>query len=158
MLRAILGKFRRILHPAASDTQATSDNADQEQELEELGEEEQLESWVDWLKRTTKDATDALDKVGAEDWVTVLRKRKWLWAAKVCRHSGERWTSKLLHWKPEEGLRSVGHPRIRWQDQLNAFSKTLPGFEEDENAWQVLLTSPESEEALMPDFVAFCDE
>jgi len=157
MLRAILNKPRRILDPAASDTQSTSEDADQDQELEELGEDEQLERWVDWLKRTTKDATDALEKVGAEDWVTVLRKRKWHWAERVCRHSNERWTSKILHWKPEEGLRGVGHPRMRWQDELNAFSKTLPGFDEDEHAWQHLLMSPESEEALMLDFVAFCE-
>ena len=50
-----------------------------------------------------------------------------------------------MHWKPQEGLRCVGHPRTRWQDQLNAFSMTLPGFEADEHAWQILLESPETE-------------
>ena len=158
MLRAILGKPRRLRQPTASDTQATSEDSQADQELEELGEEEQLDSWVDWLKRTTSEATDALEKVGAEDWVTVLRRRKWLWAGRVCRHSGERWTSKIMHWTPEEGLRSVGRPRSRWQDQLNSFSKTLPGFEEDEHAWQLLLQSLQTEQALASDFVAFCGD
>ena len=151
-------KPRRTLDPTSSDNRATSEESDEDQDPEELAQEELLESWVDWLKRTTKDATDALDKVGAEDWATALRKRKWLWASKVCCHSAERWTSKILHWKPEEGLRSVGHPRVRWQDQLKAFSKTLPGFDEAEDAWQLLVHSPESAEALMPDFLLFCDD
>ena len=104
-----------------------------------------------------EDAIAILEKVGAKDWVTLYRKRKWLWAGKVCRHSPERWTSKVMNWKPQEGVRSVGHPKTRWEDQLNAFSRTLPGFEDSQEAWQLLLKNVEVEEALVLDFIAFCE-
>ena len=62
-----------------------------------------------------------------------------------------------MQWKPEEGVRSVGHPKTRWKDQLCAFSTTLPGFEDDPQVWQTFLQCQATEEALTNDFVTFCD-
>ena len=157
MLRAILSRPRLVYEASDSDESHEHDIEKLEEEEEEEEEDEHIESWSDWLKRTTEDAIAILEKVGAEDWVTLYRKRKWLWAGKVCRHSPERWTSKVMKWKPQEGVRSVGHPKTRWEDQLNAFSRTLPGFEDSQQAWQLLLKSVEVEEALLLDFVAFCE-
>ena len=66
----------------------------------------------------THEALEVLEKVGAEDWVTLLRRQKWRWAEKVVNHDADRWTRKILHWIPAEGVRVVGHPKLRWIDPL----------------------------------------
>ena len=154
MLRAILNRPRRVYESSESDSTVEEEVAEDEEVLDV---EERTESWTDWLKRTTVEATDVLQKVGAEDWVTQLRKRKWLWAGKVCQHSLQRRTSKILRWSPQEGIRSVGHPTTRRWDQLNEFTETVPGFEDHQGAWQVILQSSEIVEALLQEFLAFCE-
>ena len=156
MLRAILNKPRRVYDARGSATTAGDDTTESEDDaLSDT--EEHTERWTDWLKRTTHEAIAVLEKVGAEDWVTHLRKRKWLWAGKVCRHSSQRWTSRIVRWRPQEGIRAVGHPRTRWQDQLDAFSVTVPGFEDQSDAWQEFLKSCEFEQDLLPEFLTFCE-
>ena len=57
----------------------------------------------------------------------------------------------------EKDVASVGHSKTRWEDQLNAFSRTLPGFEDSQETWQLLLKNVEVEQALTLDFLAFCE-
>jgi len=155
MLRAILGKGRR--RQENLDSSQTIDSSDDGAELPELPESEVLESWSDWLLRTTHEALQVLEKVGAQDWVTFLRKQKWRWAQKVLKHSDARWTVKILHWVPDEGLRNVGHPKLRWRDTLQNFAAGLTGASDTTDAWQYLLLNKEEADDALPHFLKYCD-
>ena len=115
-----------------------------------------MESWGEWLSRTTHEALEVLEKVGAEDWVALLRKRKWIWAEKVVNHAGDRWTSRILTWSPKEGARFVGHPKLRWLDPIQNFATSLSGDEEGD-AWIYLLRSNTEARDALPQFLQYCE-
>ena len=79
----------------------------------------------------------------------------WCWAAKIPTKEDARWTKQILKWTPTEGLRNVGHPRARWRDGLDQFTKTLPGFTDDPRAWEELLKDDEAARGLMTDYMNF---
>ena len=60
MLRVILGKGRQKLDKTSSEESF-------ELELKELAEDEKVESWVNWIQRVTRDALEAMKKVGVRD-------------------------------------------------------------------------------------------
>ena len=82
-----------------------------------------MESYVDWIKRVTHIAETNYKKAGLEDWVMLQRRWKWRWAGHVARRDDKRWASEVLEWIPDGGHRNRGHPRKRWQDDLNEFFK-----------------------------------
>ena len=99
------------------------------------------ESWVEFVKRSTHKAEDIMRACGLqEDWVTMHRRRKFRFAGRTARVSDERWTQKLLHWKPAHGIgRAVGHPVKRWADDIEKYCggnwAELAG---DENLWSAV--------------------
>ena len=97
-----------------------------------------------------------MKKVGAEDWVTLLRKRKWRWAEKVVNHEADRWTAKILEWMPSEGARFVGHPKLRWLDPIQNFVASLADSSNQVVAWLYLLHNHKEAEAALPRFLDFC--
>ena len=99
---------------------------------------------------------EVLEKVGAEDWVTLLRRQKWRWAEKVVNHDADRWTRKILHWIPAEGVRVVGHPKLRWIDPIQSFASSLSGSANDTDAWLYLLHLHEEAVKALPRFLEFC--
>ena len=154
MLRAILGKHRRLIQTDISSHSETSGSEAAAGEVEEPGVEEELESWADWLKRTTSEAEAAMRKVGVDDWVTLLRKGKWFWASRVSHHSSMRWTARVLYWQPAEGLRSVGHPLLRWLDPIQRYAASLSDLPD---AWMYLLQDRAEASDALPDFLQWCD-
>ncbi|KAG7311613.1 hypothetical protein JYU34_002661 [Plutella xylostella] len=54
--------------------------------------------------------------------VTDIAKRistlKWQWAGHVARRADDRWSRKVLEWRPRVGKRRVGRPPTRWSDDL----------------------------------------
>ena len=156
MLRAILGKGRRKVDSTIS-SQSTDSSSD-DKEIPDLPEDEVLESWGDWLSRTTHEALKVLEKVGAEDWVTVLRKRKWSWAEKVVNHSEDRWTSRILYWNPDEGVRSVGHPKLRWLDPIKNFATSLSDLGPEVETWICLLKNKQEATRALPEFLKYCED
>jgi hypothetical protein len=77
------------------------------------------ECWVDYIKRATHRAENIMIKYGSEDWVTLQRRRKWRFAGRVAQISDERWSRRLLAWRPDFGRgRSRGRPLTRWSDDI----------------------------------------
>ena len=71
----------------------------------------------------TRKATTELQKLGIQEWVGQQRQRKWKWAQQVAKMNASRWSHALLLWSPEGGSRHVGHPKLRWEDDIvNMFS------------------------------------
>jgi len=79
------------------------------------------EDWPDYIRRSTYTCEELAAKHGSKDWNTTQRKRKCILAAKCSSCLDERWSSRLLHWKPWFRCmpeRSVGHPCKRWTDDF----------------------------------------
>ncbi|CAG9103041.1 unnamed protein product [Plutella xylostella] len=57
--------------------------------------------------------------------VTDIAKRistlKWQWAGHVARRADDRWSRKVLEWRPRVGKRRVGRPPTRWSDDLRKY-------------------------------------
>ncbi|CAG9122414.1 unnamed protein product [Plutella xylostella] len=47
---------------------------------------------------------------------------KWQWAGHVARRADDRWSRKVLEWRPRVGKRRVGRPPTRWSDDLRKIS------------------------------------
>ena len=47
-----------------------------------------------------------------------ISKLKWQWAGHVCRRTDERWSRRVLEWRPRLGKRCVGRPAARWSDDM----------------------------------------
>ena len=41
---------------------------------------------------------------------------QWQWAGHICRRDDDRWSQRVLHWRPRTGSRSAGRPAARWSD------------------------------------------
>ena len=62
-------------------------------------------------------------KLDMTDWVHLHRRRKWRLAGSLARCDDARWSRQILEFKPDFGCgRSVGRPKRRWADQLEAFA------------------------------------
>ncbi|CAG9133694.1 unnamed protein product [Plutella xylostella] len=61
--------------------------------------------------------------------VTDIAKRistlKWQWAGHVARRADDRWSRKVLEWRPRVGKRRVGRPPTRWSDDLRKVFVTI---------------------------------
>lgn len=47
-----------------------------------------------------------------------ISKLKWQWAGHISRRTDNRWSHKVLEWRPRLGKRSVGRPATRWDDDI----------------------------------------
>nr|ADI61818.1 endonuclease-reverse transcriptase [Bombyx mori] len=47
-----------------------------------------------------------------------VSKLKWQWAGHICRRTDDRWSRRVLEWRPRSGRRNVGRPLARWCDDL----------------------------------------
>ncbi|KAI8426807.1 hypothetical protein MSG28_014490 [Choristoneura fumiferana] len=43
---------------------------------------------------------------------------KWAWAGHVCRRHDERWSKRVLEWRPRLGKINLGRPPARWSDDI----------------------------------------
>ena len=82
-----------------------------------------LEDWVDYVRRAANQIETKAESLGSKNWDFMYRMRKWRLAGKVARQTDARWSTKSLHWAPNEGPgRSVGRPITRWSDDLVRFA------------------------------------
>ncbi|XP_044751721.1 uncharacterized protein LOC123311716 [Coccinella septempunctata] len=65
---------------------------------------------------------DLRKRTGVEDVITVVARLKWNWAGHVARMRGDRWTKRLLEWRPRADKRSRGRPPTRWTDDIKRIS------------------------------------
>ena len=77
------------------------------------------ESFVDYVQRKTHIIEDRLSKLAVDNWAQQAHSRKWRFIAKLVRIEDDRWTKRLIGWRPllPRG-RNVGHPRLRWEDRF----------------------------------------
>ena len=122
-----------------------------------MEDEGQLESWADWLQRTTAEVKTAMTKLKMDDWVTKVRKRQWKWASQVVQHDAQRWTVRILHWQPKEGVREVGRPRARWIDPIEKFASSWTGLTEASCAWMYLLANAEEADSTLKEYADYCN-
>ena len=61
----------------------------------------------------------------------------------------------MLHWVPDEGLRSVGHPRLCWIDPIQSFVSGLAGNDDFADAWYYLLANRQEAKKQLEDFVSY---
>ena len=90
-----------------------------------------LEPWADFVKRATRIAEVAIEKVEIEEWTTTFFRKQWRWAARVARQDHDRWSRLAAEWDPgiddkRHGFRRQARPRKRWDDDINAFLRTAP--------------------------------
>jgi hypothetical protein len=57
-------------------------------------------------------------KTKVTDVVQKCSRLKWQWAGHICRRTDDRWSRRVLEWRPRLGKRSVGRPPARWTDDL----------------------------------------
>ena len=58
------------------------------------------EPWEEYVVRATHLCEDMFAAHGSRSWVTMQRQQKWRLAGKAATQSYQRWTTKLLMWKP----------------------------------------------------------
>lgn len=59
----------------------------------------------DWIRNT-----ESRNRIKVIDITTRIAKSKWQWGGHIARQNPDRWTSKLVHWRPRMSKRSVGRP------------------------------------------------
>ena len=134
--------------------QAHREDAEDEPEPEETHEERDLEHepWIEWLIRTTGIVEAQLGKLGLDDWVTAVRRKKWRWAGHLARRSDGRWSSKALSWQPAHGHRDRGQPCRKLVDEIDTFFLEHSGLEK--RCWQILAQDRKTWEELESCFLA----
>ena len=93
-------------------------------------EEDTAEPWQDWIRRCTYEAEGHLKRLGAEDWVSTQRRRKWRWAQRVATEKNDKWTLRALLWEPVldrrfHARRQQARPRKRWIDDITNYLTTV---------------------------------
>ena len=79
------------------------------------------EPWIDFIKRSTHISERLAREHGVPDWLDTHRLRKWKLAGTVARRTDNRWSKRLLGWKPHFRTipyRDVGRPCLRWSDAI----------------------------------------
>ena len=79
-----------------------------------------LEEWVDWMVRSTGLAEKMAEDLDVPDWTVEVHRRRYQWAAQVCRRQDERWTLQALTWSVNRSRRR-GRPLSRWTDSFFKF-------------------------------------
>ena len=62
--------------------------------------------------------TDIRKRTRVADITAKVAKLKWRWAGHVARREDNRWSNRVLNWRPYTGKRSVGRPPARWSDDI----------------------------------------
>lgn len=64
--------------------------------------------------------TELRRRTKVRDIVEEVAKMKWRWAGHIARYDDNRWTRRVLEWKPRETKRNLGRPQKRWVDDIRA--------------------------------------
>ena len=81
------------------------------------------QEWVEYMQTSAALFETMAAKLEMTDWVHLHRRRKWRLAGSLARCDDARWSRQILEFKPDFGCgRSVGRPKRRWADQLEAFA------------------------------------
>ena len=97
------------------------------------------EDWIEYAQRATHVAEDLASKAGKKDWALQQKLQKWKVAGEVARSTANRWSTRLLQWRPMfrcTPRRKVGHPCARWDDCIvKAVGGNWPELAKDFPLW-----------------------
>jgi hypothetical protein len=79
------------------------------------------EPWIDFVQRAARVVEDLAARYDLESWAHTYRRRKWILASKLANESEERWSLKVLNWRPASH-RSHQRPHTRWLDKIEQFA------------------------------------
>lgn len=78
-------------------------------------------------------------ETGFEEVGRRVLQNKWRWAGHVARMKDNRWTRRIIDWRPYEGHRKQGRPERRWRDDIeSAAERGWIGIAQDRVAWRHL--------------------
>ena len=148
MLRLIVGTPRR-----RTTTSTLSSN------YHDTTSDTTAEPWPTYIKRATQIAERQLHNLDIECWTTTYWRRKWRWAAQIATQDTTRWSRRAIHWEPQyidqrPTTRRQARPCTRWDDTINAFLRSLPGFTTTPQ-WIQLATDTNTWKQLEDSFVQF---
>lgn len=72
------------------------------------------------------------------DIIELITKSKWRWAGHVARTKDNRWTKRILEWRPREDRRSRGRPPTRWTDDIKRVAGNWISTAQDRGQWKHL--------------------
>jgi len=73
-----------------------------------------------------------------KDIVEYVARMKWRWAGHVARTSNDRWTRRLLEWRPREDRRNRGRPPTRWTDDVKRIAGNWMMTAQNRMTWRNL--------------------
>lgn len=77
-------------------------------------------------------------KTKVDDVIKRALTLKWRWAGHVARGDENKWTKRLLCWRPRSSTRSAGRPQMRWRDDIVGFAGvTWMRSAQDRQEWRV---------------------
>ena len=122
MLRTIVKVGRRPIPKNENDDVETTDSEQTQANSSDASAEPQvMESYVEWITRATRISEKAAAGANVTDWIRGQRHRKWSLCGHTLRREDGRWSTTVLKWNPG-GSRKIGHPVMRWTDELDKFS------------------------------------
>jgi len=67
-----------------------------------------------------------MTKLNLDDWVSLQRRRKWRWVAKLATTEADAWTTQTVRWNPTLDVqhntrRRQGRPKTRWTDDIFSY-------------------------------------
>ncbi|CAE8600487.1 unnamed protein product [Polarella glacialis] len=135
------GRARTSRQPADADASESSKSS---VETASEATQEYLEPWVDWIRRVTRTVESIRESLRIADWATTARRCQFRWAGHVSKRDDQRWSTKMLGWKPDRGWRDGGQgrgraharPRKRWADDIDNYFASEHNLAEGE--WRLL--------------------
>lgn len=83
--------------------------------------------------------TTLRERSGVKDAVACIATLKWNWAGHVARLSDNRWTKRILEWRPrQDAYRSRGRPPTRWTDDIKKIRSNWMEAAQDRQGWMKL--------------------
>lgn len=78
-------------------------------------------------------------RTGVVDAVERIALLKWNWAGHVARRTDNRWTRRIIEWRPrQEAYRSRGRPPTRWTDDIKRVESNWMNAARDREKWRKL--------------------
>lgn len=72
------------------------------------------------------------------DIIQLITQAKWRWAGHIARMTDNRWTKRLIEWRPREDKRSRGRPPTRWSDDVRRIAGNWINKAQDRKKWKNL--------------------
>ena len=68
--------------------------------------------------------TEIRKRTKVKDVIEEICALKWKWAGHIGKMTYNKWTRRIIEWRPWENKRSRGRPQIRWSDDIKRLAWT----------------------------------